>query len=338
MAWFAVDRFPDTFPTQFVHREGVRVEEACSILTQDTTTTWWSEETITATTDKRRVVDRYVSTITVTDRYGAPVAGTEVTLSAESRTEVEVGAAGSRWSLATRHPGTATTDVLGRVTVRQAPTGLTLPGIHVDVPGVCNGAVLDPGAAVRTFLAGAAPSAQPHRWVHAEALLNAKVHGAWLVPGWHDPALAATLPTAGEVVTWCRQVLSPASPGAAAGWSLDLRPRRRHGDATANDSSAHHRRRPGRPPGRRARAAVVRRRAPHPGRLHPRPLGRDRRRRPPGHRGHAGRGRPDRDGVLVVAHRRSPVGLRGHPLVAEDAGAAHYVEATFQWIGAGVDG
>ena len=99
VAWFAVDRFPDTFPTQFVHREGVRVEEACSILTQDTTTTWWSEETITATTDKRRVVDRYVSTITVSDRYGAPVAGAEVTLSAESRTEVEIGprAAGGPW-------------------------------------------------------------------------------------------------------------------------------------------------------------------------------------------------------------------------------------------------
>ena len=198
--------------------------------------------------------------------------------------------------------------------------------------------MLDPGAAVRTFLAGQRPLPNHTGGFTPQALLDAKVHDAWLVPGWHDPALAATLPTAGEVVTWCRQVLSPASPGAAAGWSLDLRRDVETGDATGErlrqhttgDDLATH-------------LDAVRARPSYAGVL-PIPdvfI-------PDLWEGIAEGALQVTEATLDVAAQTATVFLswliEGLPSVfevtlsvAEDAGAAHYVEATFQWIGAGVD-
>lgn len=220
---FSVDAYPDAFPSQLVRREPAGAEATYAIQTQDTTTAWWSEEEVSLAGGDRRIVDRYVSTITVCDRYGAPVAGTQLALSAQSRTQVEVGASGTSWLLGpdTRVP--VSTDALGRVTVRQSPAGLVLPVVQVDVPGVTDGATLDPGASVRTFLAGERPLPNHNSGFTAPALLDAKVDGDWLVPGWHDPPAPETLPTPDEVVTWCREVLSPTVPGQTGGWTLDLR-------------------------------------------------------------------------------------------------------------------
>ena len=334
---FATDAYPDTYPSQVVHRLAVPVEEAYALLTQDTTTRWWSEEAISLTGGGRRIVDRYLSTVTVSDMYGGPMPGTQVTLTAESRTQVEVGPAQTTVTLGPGLRVPVTTDELGRLTVRQVPVGLTLPSIHVDVPGVRGGVRIDPTSAVRAFLAGERPLPNHTDGCTPVALRDAQVNGNWLVPGWHDAADTATLPTPDEIVTWCAQALSPGAPDQAGGWSLDLRPQRipaspdharliRHD--TADELDAH--------------LAVLRSRPTYRGVL-PVPDS-----YLPDLWGAIAQGGLDvTEATLDPASQTArvfvswPVNETATDFevvlsIAEDDGAAHFVEATFQWIGAGV--
>ena len=268
---FAIDAYPDTFPSQVVHRTAVPVEEAYALLTQDTTTRWWSEEAISLTGGGRRIVDRYLSTVTVSDMYGGPMPAPRSRSTAESRTQVEVGPAQTTVTLGPGLRVPVTTDELGRLTVRQVPVGLTLPSIHVDVPGVRGGVRIDPTSAVRAFLAGERPLPNHTDGCTPVALRDAQVNGSWLVPGWHDAADTATLPTPDEIVTWCAQALSPVAPGQAGGWSLDLRPERDPGVAgPRTPHPARHGRRARRAPRAVARPADVSRGPAHPRQL-PRP-------------------------------------------------------------------
>ena len=235
-------------------------------------------------------------------------AGTQVTLTAESRTQVEVGpGSGDRdaWDpgCACRSPPTSS----GRLTVRQVPVGLTLPSIHVDVPGVRGGVRIDPTSAVRAFLAGERPlpnhtdgctpvalrDAQVDGNVAGARLARPRSHGHAADAG-RDRHVVRPGPLAGG--SWPGRGLVPGPPPRARPASPDARTPR----------PARHGRRAGRAPRGVARPADVSRGPAHPRQLPPRPLGRHRPGRPRRHRGHARSRLPDRHASLCPGPSTRP--------------------------------
>lgn len=207
VATFAVDAYPDTLPSQHAMLQGVDAGEACAIYTQDTRTSFWAAEKVRLVPDSLPapyLVRRYLTTLTVTNAYGAPAAGVEVSLSADAPVDLEVN--GRFYRTGAVAPVRLTSDAAGAITLRVVATGLAMPQLYATVPGMSQSATVQVAADVHKFLAGNATLPNHPEGFTADVVQNAvKPDGTPLFPGLNRGDAAATWPpSAADVVAWCQ--------------------------------------------------------------------------------------------------------------------------------------
>lgn len=204
VAAFAIDPFPDYQPNELVRREGVATpSEQFGFFAQDISSARWSEDKVRLPSGgDPHLVTHYVSAVTVLDRRGAPMPGLNVAVSAETLTEVRVD--GASYLVGPGHSAVLATSTLGRITIATAADGLLPATLHVDTPGLANGAVIQPAAAVHEYLAGTGSLPSRHGLFDQNALATAEVDGVPIVDKDHQQYV-------GDVVDGTRQVFSKAS-------------------------------------------------------------------------------------------------------------------------------
>ena len=195
---FSLDPAPDAYPSQLLVPQAQGA--SFRIATQDVTTSWWNDEEITlfGTGGVVELQRRYVGDVTLVDGFGAPLPSWPVQLSAQSSVDVEV--AGRMLRLGPTRTAHVLTDGVGKVTLRVAARGLTVPTIQLTAKGIAEGASCDVAAGVQAFLAGTAVLAAHSERLSAEQLLNAKVSTGWLVPLWHSSSASSVEAITPDVV------------------------------------------------------------------------------------------------------------------------------------------
>ncbi len=182
---FHLDTAPDPYPSQLLTPDDVG--GPYRVVSQDTTTSWWNDEAVTlsGTGGTIQLQRRYVGDVTLLDGFGAPMPAWPLQLSATSTVDVDVNGRMLRLGpTATAH---VLTDGVGKVTIRAAARGLTVPTIQVTAKGIGEGASVELAAGVQGFLSGASILAAHPDKLTAQQLLDAKVSSGWLVPIWHQP-------------------------------------------------------------------------------------------------------------------------------------------------------
>ncbi|WP_007507242.1 putative Ig domain-containing protein [Pseudofrankia saprophytica] len=154
VAAYTLDPFPDTLPSQLVKRSGTtEADELHSFYTQDITSARWSRDKIRlpAGGDPHRTTS-YLSSVTILDRRGKPMAGLPVSVSASTLTEIQV--AGASCLVGPGHSAALVTNALGRVVIATPADSLLPATLRVDAAGLANGAVIQPATGVHDYLAG----------------------------------------------------------------------------------------------------------------------------------------------------------------------------------------
>jgi hypothetical protein len=151
---FVLDSFPDQFPSQFV-QTGLpeKHTDQYAFYTQDINSARWSQDTVRLpSTATPHVAAGYTSTVTVLDRRGTPMPGLTVRISAESLAEVRVD--GVSYLVGPGSTAAVSTNAHGKVVISSPADSLVPAVLHVDAAGLQNGAVIQPAAAVHSYLAG----------------------------------------------------------------------------------------------------------------------------------------------------------------------------------------
>ncbi|MCY1018161.1 Ig domain-containing protein [Pyxidicoccus sp. MSG2] len=171
---FALDPYPDYLPSQLVKLSGVASPaDKYAVHTQDVTSIRWSRDKIRLTaTGGPHLVNHYVSSVTLRDRRGNPMAWRPVQISAETLVEIQVD--GASYLVGPGHIVEVPTNGLGKVTIATPADGLLPATLHVDAAGLENGAVVQPAAAVHEYLAGNSPLPSQDGLFSGPALLAAK--------------------------------------------------------------------------------------------------------------------------------------------------------------------
>lgn len=175
VAMFVVDPFPGRLPTQLVKLEGIATPgDQFALHTQDVTSSLWSRDKIRLPSSGRpHLVSHYVSTVTVLDRRGNPMPALPVDVSAE--TLVEIQADGASYLVGPGHSARLATGALGRVTIATPADSLLPATLHVDAPGLAQGAVIQPAAAVHDYLGGSGTLPSQKGFFTAGALRDAGI-------------------------------------------------------------------------------------------------------------------------------------------------------------------
>ncbi|MCP3143850.1 Ig domain-containing protein [Pyxidicoccus xibeiensis] len=174
---FALDPYPDYLPSQLVKLSGVAsAADKYAVHTQDVTSIRWSRDKVRlAATGSPHLVNHYVSSVTLRDRRGNPMAWRPVQLSAETLVEIQVD--GASYLVGPGHSVEVLTNGLGKVTIATPADGLLPATLHVDASGLENGAIVQPAAAVHEYLAGNSPLPSQDGLFSGEALLAAETSG-----------------------------------------------------------------------------------------------------------------------------------------------------------------
>jgi len=211
VATYALDGFPDELPSQHVMHQGVPAGQACAIYTQSTRTNFWCTEQvrlIPETLPAPYLVRRYQTVLTVKDGYGSPMGGVQVSLTADSPVDLEVGGRFYRTGSVT--PAVLTTDPTGRITLRVVASGLSVPALYATIPGLGPAVTIQMAAEVHKFLGGNATLPN-----HTDGFTPTTVQAAQKPDGdplfptikpagaADDSADATWPPSAEEVVAWC---------------------------------------------------------------------------------------------------------------------------------------
>jgi hypothetical protein len=206
VASFAVDAFPDELPSQHVMHQGVPAGESCAIYTQSVRTSFWCREQVRLVPDalpKPYAVPRYQTSLVVKDGYGSPMAGVQVSLTADSPVDLEVADRFYRTGAIT--PVTLTTDVRGQITLRVVATGLSVPQLYATTPGLGQAVSVQMAADVHKFLGGSGSLPRHGDGFTAETVETAQnADGGPLFPKLRKgEAPGPWPPSAEDVVAWC---------------------------------------------------------------------------------------------------------------------------------------
>ncbi|BBA98104.1 hypothetical protein RVR_4161 [Actinacidiphila reveromycinica] len=211
VAFFALDPFPDSLPSQLVKREGVATpSDQFSIHTQDITSARWSRDKIRLAPQDGpdpvsrdpHLVSHYVSSVTVLDGRGTPMPAVTVQISAETLVEIQVD--GASYLVGPGYHARLATNSLGRITVATPADSLLPATLHVDVIGLAKGAIIQPASAVHEYLAGTGTLPSRQGLFDAEALRTAEADGRPLVAPEHEGSVD-------HVVNGTKQVFKVAS-------------------------------------------------------------------------------------------------------------------------------
>jgi|GEM_PF-3209389 len=224
---FAVDAYPDEYPSQHVMHANGRESERCALYTQDVRSTWWSREIVRLPANvKPYKVTRYKSEVTLTNSFGHPVPNYPVKLTSDRPLDLEIK--GHFYRTGPDLPVDVGTDYQGKLTLKVAARGLAGNTLHLSALGLADGVVINPAAPLHAFLSSAGTLPNHPDGISADGLRNAKTSdGKYLVPAWHaeDHGLAA-VPEPQEVVAWCafvfqaqRGLLTAQASGAGGGTS-----------------------------------------------------------------------------------------------------------------------
>lgn len=182
-----LDPYPGEAPAMLVELAGPAADpERFSIHSLDQAAQRWSRDKIRLPSGgSPRLVSRYISSVTVLDRRGAPMPGLPVSVSADVLVEVTVEGVGHL--IGPGHPVRLTTDAFGRITMATAADSLLPATLRVDAAGLEHGAVVQPANAVHEYLAGTGTLGSQQGLFDGPALWNATVGGVPIVDrGKHD--------------------------------------------------------------------------------------------------------------------------------------------------------
>ncbi|MDQ0569958.1 hypothetical protein QFZ42_001792 [Variovorax paradoxus] len=183
VAAIVYDTFPDERPSQLLRIEGAAVGEANLLVTQELSTGEMHEEHVRLpSTGVLHLVTRYVSEMTLLDGYGRALPDQDITISAASTIEIQVG--GVSYLVGPQKSVTLKTDRVGTLTLSVPGTGLTPPAVYVNAVGMAAGAAIRPGAGVHRYLAGTDTLPSQAGRLDGSALAVAHVGGKPLVPKW----------------------------------------------------------------------------------------------------------------------------------------------------------
>lgn len=155
VADFQLDPYPDYKPSELIKMSGTTPAEAYCICTQDVTTSSWQTDKVRLPEDNSaepHIVSHYVANATLLSRQGGPMPGHDVSISADSLVEVQIGAVSYQVG-----PGRAiasSTDPAGKLVLSIAARGLKPPVVHLNADGLESGLAIDFAASVNDFLAG----------------------------------------------------------------------------------------------------------------------------------------------------------------------------------------
>lgn len=154
VAAFALDPFPDYRPSLLVHRAATaEPANQFTIDTQDVASGRWSRDRIRLPhKGAPHFVSHYVSTVTMMDGRGAPMAGLDVDVSAETTAEIRID--GASYLVGPGHRTRTTTNGSGKLTIAVPATSLLPATLRVDAVGLEKGLIIQPATAVHDYLSG----------------------------------------------------------------------------------------------------------------------------------------------------------------------------------------
>ncbi|MFG3283231.1 hypothetical protein [Streptomyces sp. NPDC048111] len=177
---FQLDPYPDYKPSELIKMEGATDAEAYCVCTQDVTTSQWQTDKVrlpAATPDTPApvyMVSHYLANATLLDRTGRPMGGHNVSVSANTLVEVQLGEVSYQVG-----PGRAivtTTDASGKLVIAIAARGLNPPTVHLNADGLERGTAIDFASDVNNFLAGNGSLPSQTGTFTAELLETAQTH------------------------------------------------------------------------------------------------------------------------------------------------------------------
>lgn len=194
---FQLDPYPDYKPSQIVRFSGATDAEAYCLSTQDVTTSGWATDKIRLPYDATQapdLVSHYVAGVTLLDTAGNPMPLRNVSVSADSLVEVQVGAVS--YQVGPGRSITAATDGRGALAISIAARGLSAPIVYLNTDGLDSGAAVDFAAPVNDYLAGTGSLPSQKGTFDAESLSTAQCVGpdgtkTDLVPDWDKAPIDA---------------------------------------------------------------------------------------------------------------------------------------------------
>ncbi|GGV30951.1 hypothetical protein GCM10010260_84110 [Streptomyces filipinensis] len=155
VASFLLDPQPDFKPSELIKLRDKSAAEAYCLNTQDINTSQWHMDKIRlphATEPATYIVSHYVAVATLLSLAGHPLTGHNVTVSADSLVEVQIG--DISYQVGPGRAITATTNAMGKVVLSIAARGLNPPVIHLNADGLEAGTAIDFAGPANDFLAG----------------------------------------------------------------------------------------------------------------------------------------------------------------------------------------
>ena len=214
---FQLDPYPDYKPSELIKMSGMTAAEAYCICTQDVTTSGWQTDKVRLPQPEEAappfIVSHYVADVTLLSKLGAPMPGHNVTVSADSLVEVQIGAIS--YQVGPGRAITVTTNDVGKLVVSIAARGLNPPTVHVNADGLESGTAIDFASQVNDFLAGTgtlpsqAGTFTPGLLEHAQTTPNKPGLGASGLADW--PALKERGLTPQTVVDHCTNMYAQAA-------------------------------------------------------------------------------------------------------------------------------
>ena len=198
---FHLDTAPDPYPSQLLTPDDGG--GPYRVVSQDTTTSWWNDEAVTlsGTGGTIQLQRRYVGDVTLLDGFGAPMPAWPVQLSATSTVDVDVNGRMLRLGpTATAH---VVTDGVGKVTIRAAARGLTVPTIQVTAKGIDEGASVELAAGVQGFLSGASILAAHPTSSPPSSCSTRRSHPAGWCPAGTNRTRSSTRTSSSKSSSWC---------------------------------------------------------------------------------------------------------------------------------------
>jgi hypothetical protein len=158
VAGFQLDPYPDYKPSEIIKMRDMTPAEAYCICTQDVTTSGWQTDKVRLPDPDPKnppppyIVSHYVANVTLVSGEGSPMAGHNVTVSASSLVETQIG--GVSYQVGPGRAISVATSATGSFVVSIAARGLNPPVIHLNADGLRSGAAIDFAVQANDFLAG----------------------------------------------------------------------------------------------------------------------------------------------------------------------------------------
>jgi hypothetical protein len=185
-------------------------------LSQDPKTTQWTSLPVqqSAPPDEPAHVSSYLTTASLEDANGVPVAGARIAITSKAPATIWVD--GVAYDVGPNEPATCQTDPTGKLNIMSLAMGLDTPPLYLATDGLDQTTTVTPYQEVHDYLAGSAETLNDiQQPFDGPALKNAKgADGQWLAPDLTDDGAQAVAVGIKQTMT-----LRPPSSFAASGAS-----------------------------------------------------------------------------------------------------------------------